>query len=91
MKKINKEEIKDCIDVEKYLNTVLRYKKQIDDTTKKDTYQVMIFEVVYMNILMIILTEYIQYRYDIKIDENELLKKIDKECIFSRIHISYRI
>lgn len=83
MKCIDKDEIKNHIKFDEYTKNVLKYKNDIDNETIKQTYEVMSFEVIYINILIVIITEYIKYKYLIQIDSNELLNKIDTDSIFS--------
>lgn len=83
MRYINKDEIKNHIKFNEYVKNVLTYKNDVDEETRKETYEVMLFEVIYINILMVVITEYIKYKYLIEIDSNDLLNKIDTNSIFS--------
>ena len=84
---INKKELKKNVDFEKYKEHVLKYVKNIDNELIESTYDVMIFETIYINILTVMIEEIIKRKYNIDIKHNILLKKIDENAIFCKYNL----
>lgn len=79
---INKDKFKTSVDFEKYKEYVLKYVKKIDDELIENTYEVLVFETIYINILTIMIQEIIKTKYNIDIEHNILLNRIDENAIF---------
>lgn len=84
---INKKELKKNVDFEKYKEHVLKYVKNIDNELIESTYDVMIFETIYINILTVMIEEIIKRKYNIDIKHNILFKKIDENAIFCKYNL----
>ena len=81
---VNKEIFKKSVDFEKYKTYVLKYVKDINNKLIENTYEVMIFETIYINILTVMIEEIVKKKYNINIKHNILLKKMDENAVFYR-------
>lgn len=84
---IDESEIKETINFEKYKRFVLKYVKNVDNNLIEEAYNVIIFEIIYIYVLIIIIGKMIEYKFNIKYSCYYLLKKIDNTGVFSEYNL----